>query len=78
MDGKVERSGEDRRARRLCEGEPSLVVHLEDLLDGADVGSGPQVQPQVVFVGDAHDLLQKNKAMKQKSDLHSLTSSHTV
>lgn len=52
---------EEKRDGRLCEGKPSLVVHLKDLLDGADVGRSPQVQPQVIFMGDAHDLLQKNK-----------------
>lgn len=42
---------------RLCEGQSSLVVHFEDLLDGVDVGSRPQVQAQIVLGGRAHDLL---------------------
>lgn len=41
----------------LCEGQPSLVVHFEDLLDGIDVGGCPQVQTQVVLGSRAHDLL---------------------
>lgn len=40
----------------LCEGEPSLVVDFEDLLDGVDVGGCPQVQTQVVLACCAHDL----------------------
>lgn len=43
----------------LCEGQPGLVVHFEDLLDGVDVGGRPQVQAQVVLGGRAHDLLQE-------------------
>lgn len=43
----------------LCEGEPSLVIDFEDLLDGVDVGSRPQVQTQVVPACCAHDLLKK-------------------
>lgn len=43
----------------LCEGQPSLVVHFEDLLDGVDVGGRPQVQTQVVLGSRAHDLLQE-------------------
>lgn len=45
----------------LCEGEPGLVVDLEDLLDGIDVRGGPEVQTQVVLAGRAHDLLKKQK-----------------
>lgn len=46
---------------RLCEGEPGLVVDLEDLLDGVDVRGRAQVQTQVVLAGRAHDLLQEQK-----------------
>lgn len=47
---------------RLCESEASLVIHFKDFLDGVDVGRSPQVQPQVVLVGCAHNLLgRKNK-----------------
>lgn len=46
---------------RLCEGEPGLVVDLEDLLNGVDVGSRPEVQAQVVLAGRAHDLLKQKK-----------------
>lgn len=49
------------RVLRLCEGEPGLVVDLEDLLDGIDVGGRPQVQAQVVLAGRAHDLLRTQK-----------------
>lgn len=48
----------------LCEGEPSLVVDLEDLLDGVHIGSCPQVQTEVVLARCSHDLLQK-KMMTQ-------------
>lgn len=41
----------------LCEGQSSLVVHVEDLLDCVDVSSRPQVQTQVVLACRAHDLL---------------------
>lgn len=41
----------------LCKGQPSLIVHFEDLLDGVDVSGRPQVQTQVVLGGRAHDLL---------------------
>lgn len=47
----------------LCEGQSSLVVHFEDLLDGIDVGSRPQVQSQVVLGGRAHDLLRNNESI---------------
>lgn len=50
----------DERKQCLCEGEASLVVHFKDFLDGVDVGRRPQVQPQVVLVGCAHYLLEKN------------------
>lgn len=43
----------------LCEGEPGLVVHFEDLLDGVDISGRPQVQTQVVLAGRAHDLLKR-------------------
>lgn len=46
---------------RLCEGEPGLVVDLEDLLDGVDVRGRAQVQTQVVLAGRAHDLLEEQK-----------------
>lgn len=47
---------------RLCESEASLVIHFKDFLDGVDIGRSPQVQPQVVLVGCAHNLLgRKNK-----------------
>lgn len=48
--------GEDAIGR-LCEGEPSLVVDFEDLLNGVDVGGCPKVQAQVVLGCCAHDLL---------------------
>ena len=41
----------------LCEGQASLSVSLEDLLDRVDVGSTAQVDSQVVFHGGAHDSL---------------------
>lgn len=43
----------------LSESEASLMVHFKDFLDGVDVGRGPQVQPQVVLVGCAHNLLER-------------------
>lgn len=46
---------------RLCEGEPGLVVDLEDLLDGVDVRGRAEVQAQVVLAGRAHDLLKEQK-----------------
>lgn len=46
-------------SRPLCEGYPGLVIHLEDLLDCIDVCRSPQVQTQVVLVGNAHDLLRR-------------------
>lgn len=50
--------GEECRFRRsfLCEGQPSLVVDLENLLDGVDVGGRPQVQTKIVLARCAHDL----------------------
>lgn len=41
----------------LCEDEASLVVNLENLLDGIDVRCRPQIQTQVVLVSCPHDLL---------------------
>lgn len=52
----------------LCEGEPGLVVDLEDLLDGVDVRGRPQVQTQVVLAGRAHDLLRKQKRRRYDTD----------
>lgn len=43
----------------LCEGEPSLIVDFEDLLNSIDVGGCPQVQTKVVPAGCAHDLLEE-------------------
>lgn len=43
----------------LCKGQASLIVHLEDLLDGIDVSCRPQIQAQVVLVCRAHNLLQR-------------------
>ena len=57
------------RIGRLCEGEPGLVVNLEDLLDGVDVGRRPQIQAQVVLAGRAHDLLQSTKQDALKNPL---------
>lgn len=48
----------------LCEGKTSLVVHLEDLLDGVDVRRRPQVKAQVVLVSGAHDLLKAGEKTK--------------
>lgn len=45
----------------LCEGQASLIVHFEDLLDGVDISGRPQVQTQVVLGGRAHDLLQNRE-----------------
>lgn len=56
--GEAEEAGE---AACLCEGQPSLIVHLEDLLDGVDVGGRPQVETQVVLGGCAHDLLENGE-----------------
>lgn len=49
---------------RLCEGNTSLVVHLEDLLYGVDVRCRPQVEAQVVLVSCAHDLLKGEQKTK--------------
>lgn len=37
------------------------MVHFEDFLNGVDIGSCPQVQPKVIPVGCAHDLLKGRK-----------------
>lgn len=42
---------------RLCEGHTSFIVHLEDFLNGVDIGGCSQIQTQVVLHGRAHDLL---------------------
>ena len=42
---------------RLCEGQPGLIVDVEDLFDGVDVGGRPEVKAQVVLARCAHDLL---------------------
>lgn len=55
---------------RLCEGEAGLVVHLEDLLDGVDVGGRAEVQAQVVLAGRAHDLLKEQKGERHDSHAH--------
>lgn len=52
----------------LCEGQPSLVVHFEDLLDGVDIGGRPQVQAQVVLGGCAHDLLEKRRGERHADE----------
>lgn len=49
------------RTRTLCEDEPRVTVHLEDLLDGVDVRRRPQVQTQLVPAGRLHDLLQETR-----------------
>lgn len=45
----------------LCEGKPGLIVDIEHLLNGVDVGRRPEVQTQVVLARRAHDLLEKQK-----------------
>lgn len=42
---------------RLGEGQPSLIVDVEDLFNGVDVGGRPEVKTQVVLACCAHDLL---------------------
>ena len=60
--GRVEEGGTVQVVMsHLCEGEPSLIVDFEDLLNGVDVGCRPQVQTQVVLACCAHDLLQRQK-----------------
>lgn len=45
----------------LCEGKPGLIVDIEHLLNGVDVGGRPEVQTQVVLARRAHDLLEEQK-----------------
>lgn len=54
-------SGTGTGTRTLCEDEPRITVHLEDLLDGVDVRRRPQVQTQLVTAGRLHDLLQETR-----------------
>lgn len=56
----------ERIVGNLCKGQPGLIVHLEDLLDGVDVSCSPQIQAQVVLVCRAHDLLQETNGNKEK------------
>lgn len=37
------------------------MVHFEDFLNGVDIGSCPQIQPKVIPVSCAHDLLKGRK-----------------
>lgn len=55
----------------LCKGQPSLIVHFEDLLNGVDVSGRPQVQTQVVLGGRAHDLLH-NKVWEEGEENQSI------
>lgn len=57
MNQRDRRTQGTRRRVRLCEDEASLVVNLENLLDGVDVRCRPQIQTQVVLVRCPHDLL---------------------
>ena len=52
------------RETGLCEGEPGLVVDLEDLLDGVDVRRRPEVQTQVIAVSRTHDLLRDRQTQR--------------
>lgn len=54
----------DQTLRCLCESEASLIVHFKDFLDGVDIGRSPQVQPQVVLTGCAHNLLGRKYNME--------------
>lgn len=45
----------------LCEGKAGLIVDIEHLLNGVDVGGRPEVQTQVVLARRAHDLLEEQK-----------------
>ncbi len=58
---------------RVCEGEPSLIVDFEDLLDGVDVGGRPEVQTQVVLACCAHDLLERQKRTRHTCQLTAIT-----
>ena len=52
-------------ATSLCESEASLVVDLEDLLDGRDVGRGTHVKAKVVLLRRVHDVLQLEQVGRQ-------------
>ena len=43
----------------LCEGETGFLVGVVDLLDRVHIGSGTQVQAEVVLGGSSHNLLQR-------------------
>ncbi len=48
--------------RDLSEGEAGFIVHLEDLLNGGNVGSSAQIQTQIVLHCSSHDCLGKHIA----------------
>lgn len=48
----------------LCEGEPSLIQILEDLLNGRDVSCRADVQAQVVLHTCLHDFLEQSRPQK--------------
>lgn len=41
----------------LCEGQTSLLVDLEDLLNGGNVGCSAKIQSQVIGHSGVHDIL---------------------
>lgn len=51
----------DPQRRHLCEGKACFVVHFEDFFNGVDIGCCSEVQPEVILVGCAHDLLKGEK-----------------
>lgn len=52
------------------------MVHFEDFFNGVDIGCCPEVQPKVILVGCAHDLLKGGKMSSVNEQSNAKASLH--